>query len=235
MFQKSLRARFTQPSLGINDGVDFLLEIMHSPYSTQVETYLYWQDHRYVSVANLLTCNDQISPDFETYKGKITPDKECIAYLLELCNDIKKSPRRLARLLVQIAKFEFKISFQDYATDCVVTCHDIMTIVREHYLGDRRQFISHLYELAEVLIRHRDMLVSDWDHLCTNYPSRMAQFGSKEDFSKKCTQVINGLTEHHLISFGVHVRRSLVCARPVIVQDAAIGWLGIYDGERFRP
>jgi hypothetical protein len=187
-------------------------------------------------VANLLTCNDQISPDLETYKGKIAPDKECITYLLELCNDIKKSPRRLARLLVQTAKFEFKISSKWYAADCVVVYYDIMTIVREHYLGeDRRQFIRESYELAEVLRRHRDILVSDWDVLYSRNSSKMDQLNSKEDFSMKCTQVINGLTEHHPISFGVHARQSLVCARPVIVQDAAIGWLGMYDGERFRP
>jgi hypothetical protein len=235
MFQKSLLARFTLPSLGIDYGVDFLLEVMHSPYSSEVETYPLWKDHRYVSVANLLTCNDQIAPDLETYKGKVAPDKECIAYLLELCNDIKKSPTRLARLLIQIAKFEFKISSRYYATDCVVACHDIMTIVQEHYLGDKMQFISHLYELAEVLRRHRDILVSDWDDLCTKNPSTMGQFGSKEDFRIKCTQVINGLTEHHPTTFGVQARRSLVCTRPVIVQDSAIGWLGMREGEMFRP
>jgi hypothetical protein len=66
----------------------------------EVEFYLIWGHRRYVGVSNLLICNNQISPDLETYKGNIAPDKECITYLLELCNDIKKSPRRLARLLV---------------------------------------------------------------------------------------------------------------------------------------
>jgi hypothetical protein len=187
-------------------------------------------------VANLLTCNDRTSPDLETYKGRITPNNDCITYLLELCDVIKKSPTRLARLLAQIAKFEFKLSSEYYASDCVVACRDMMTVVREHYLGeDRRQFILQLYELAEVLSRYRDMLASDWNHLCNYYPSRMAQFGSKEYFSIQCTQVINGLTEHHPTSFGVRARQSLVCARPVIVRDAAIGWLGMHDGEKFRP
>jgi hypothetical protein len=208
---------------------------MHSPYSTELASHPDWGHHRYVSVANLLTCNDQTSPELETYKGDINPDKESITYLLELCKDIKKSPRRLARLLVHIARFEVRLSSMYYAADCVVTCHDIMTIVQEHYLGDRRQFISQLYELAGVLRRHRDILISDWDELGRKFSSRMAQFGSKEDFGMKCTQVINGLTEHHPTSFGVHSRRSLACARPVIVTDAAIGWLGMYDGERFRP
>jgi hypothetical protein len=201
----------------------------------EIEGYPDWKEHRYVSVANLLTRNDQALPDLETYKGTITPNKECITYLLELCNDIKKSPRRLARLLVQIAKFEQKLTSKYYATDCIVNCRDIVTVVREHYLKeDRRQFIPHLYELAQVLKRHRDLLVSDWDFLCSNYQDAMAQFGSKEEFSMECTQVINSLTEYRPISVGICASRSLACARPVFVQDVATGWLGMHDGERFR-
>jgi hypothetical protein len=227
---------FTQRSLGIDDGADILLQMIHSPYSMEVENYPPRENRRYVSVANLLTCNDHTSPDLETYKGRITPNRECITYLLELCNDIKKSPTRLAQLLVQIAKFEQKLSSTLFASDCIVTCRDIMTVVREHYLGEnKKHFIPQLYELARVFKGLRDFFVLYWDFFRNINGHGIALFGRKEDFSLQCTQVINGLTEHHITSFGVHARRSVACVRPAIVHDAAIDWLGMHDGEKFRP
>ncbi|CAG8725294.1 15247_t:CDS:1, partial [Acaulospora colombiana] len=58
---------------------------------------------------------------------------------------------------------------------------------------------------------------------------------SKEDFSIRCTEVIQSLTNQKPVAFGSQTRRTLACARPLIVQDAATDWLGMHDGERFQP
>ncbi|PVF91467.1 hypothetical protein CPB86DRAFT_830575 [Serendipita vermifera] len=200
-----LQAKLTQPSLGIDDGADFLLEIMHSPFNSNLPSP-YWRLYRYISIANLLACQDQASINLAPWKRDFHPNKDCIIHIFELCNNIKKSPRRLARLLARIATFE----------------------LREHYLGANiKPFDPQLYELAGILRRHRDALLWDWDMLLRKNQIRMGQLGSKEEFGMKCTQVIYGITGPKLVTFGLRTSRTIACARPYMMHDAAPGWLGI--------
>ncbi|PVG01116.1 hypothetical protein CPB86DRAFT_805524 [Serendipita vermifera] len=230
-----LLEKVSQPDLGIDDGADFLLEITHTSfYRSVAESSI--ESLRVFSVAHLLTYQDQAFLDLETYKQDITPNKDCVKHLWELCNDIKKSPHRLARLLVRIAICELERSSALCSLNCIETYHDIITVVKRYYLTESgNSFDAQLYELANILSRHRDVVISEWDRLLRENPSRMDRLGSKEDFSVQCTEVIHGLTNHKSVAFGLCTSRTLACARPLVAHDAATGWLGMYYGERFKP
>ncbi|PVF91468.1 hypothetical protein CPB86DRAFT_830576 [Serendipita vermifera] len=178
---------------------------------------------------------DQTFIDLATYKNVISPNKDCLKYLFELCNDIKKSPKRLSHLLTRIARFELQ-SLYEADIGSALNCRDIIAVVQEYYLGeDGSTFNAQLYELADILRRHLDELVLQWDILQERYQIMMDRLGSKEDFTTKCTQVIHGLTSHKFVTFGLHTSRTLACARPLLLPDVTTGWLGMYDGKMFRP
>jgi hypothetical protein len=159
--------------------------------------------------------------------------RDCISYLSELCDNIKQSPGRLIDLLIQLLKAHNLHGLSD--ANLALGLHHLMAIVNERCIGDSaKSHIASSHELARSLTRSRDMVLREWEYLSGNESDIMARLGRKDEFSARCTKAIHGLLTPTLITFGAHSGRSIACARPLLVSDAARGWSGMYDGERTK-
>jgi hypothetical protein len=177
------------------------------------------------------------SKDVEVYIKAMNLKPGCIVYLKELSEAIKHSPERLIRLLIYILAADFKYlqcpipSFQ-----CALNIYQAVYIAKDYFLDiDMGSYIAYVHNLAWLFAQSRDLALEHWKLLLDRNENAMEQLGDKEDFSVTCTQVIHDLLMPHISTFGIHASRSLCCARPIIEDDAARGWLGMYEGERYRP
>jgi hypothetical protein len=168
-------------------------------------------------------------------KEKFQPDS--ILYLKEFSEEVKANPRRLIRLLISIVAADLEhLRYDRRKSQCALDIYQVLGIAKEYCLGvDMGSYISYVHNLAWLFTQSRDLVLEEWELLFPRDENTMGQLGDKEDFSAACTQVIHSLLTPRLFAFGIHASRSLCCARPIIEKDAARGWLGMYEGERYRP
>jgi hypothetical protein len=173
---------------------------------------------------------------FYVKAGNLKPD--CIVYLKELSDEIKRNPGRLIRLLICIvaADLDYLRGWEPNVQGAL-DIYQVLGLAEVHCLNvDMRSYISYVHNLAWLFAQSRDVVLDEWESLLVkDEESKMEQLGGKEGFSVTCTQVIHGLLKPRLSTFGICASRSLCCARPIIEDDAARGWLGMYEGERYRP
>jgi hypothetical protein len=232
-FQKRLRTEFTQPSLGVGDGGDFFLAVMHSPLS--MDRYRVYT--RYGRVPALLKHEGPEPFKLDFYEKGKSPKQECISYLLELCANVKASPGRLTRLLVQLTKANLEAILEWPEPRLVLEIRYISEVAGKYCVGRSSQsYITHSRELAELLTLSRDVVGFMWDTLLLDPTDRLMEaLGDKEEFKRQCTRVIQDIVAPTRTTFGLRASRSLACTRATPTSDAATGWLGMHDGENFRP
>jgi hypothetical protein len=235
--QKCLESEFAQPSLGIDYGGDFLLQIIHSPFGVAIQSEDTWGTNSSYGIIPALLA----SKDVEAYVKKGNYEPDCILYLKQLCDKVKRSPGRHMRLLIYIMvadlnhlKYSLRYAFPIHR--CALDIYQVLGIAKEYCLDvDMRSYISYVHNLAWLFSQSRDLVLEQWETLPEYDESEMEQLGGKEDFSATCTQVIHSLLTPRLSTFGIQASRSLSCARPIIENDAAKGWLGMYEAERYKP
>jgi hypothetical protein len=173
--------------------------------------------------------------DFEVqlyYQGQTNMSKpECISYLLDLCNDVKQSSMRLIRLLAHLTSANVETMRSWANPHLALDVHHILVVTRRYCLGNSAALhIVDRYELARLLTHSRDLVMQKWD-VFLSYDSQglMSAVEGKEEFCRRCTEVIHDLMVPQLTTFGVGASRSIVCARPLCGSDAASNYLGMYD------
>jgi hypothetical protein len=230
--QKRLESEFTQTRLGMDYGGDFLLQIIHSPFGVIQSEHAMGTSGSHGIVPAILA-----SKDVEAYVKREAFKPDSALHLKELSDEVKRSPGRLARLLIHIVAADFKYFRERNVTfQCALDIYQVIGIVKEYCLDvDMRSYISYVHNLARLLAQSRDLVLEGWEVLLLRDENTIEQLGDKGDFSVTCTQVIHSLLTPRLSTFGIHASRSLCCARPIIEDDAARGWLGMYEGERYRP
>ncbi|PVF90845.1 hypothetical protein CPB86DRAFT_803262, partial [Serendipita vermifera] len=232
---KHLASAFTQPDMGIDHGGDFLLQTIYPLLDIIILLVASpgYRDHGY---------NPPVPVHHRLVPFQVQGDKndkeingECTEYLLELVDSVKRSPSRLIRLLIQLAKPSNLFLFRNWVPLAVDLYH-ILNIIKIHcFNNDTSLHIVDVHELADLLTRKRDAAIEQWNLGTQIWRKSVAPWESKSDFSAECTEVIHRLVSPKLTTFGLGASRSIACARPLMVPDAAVGWLGVYDGEIFRP
>ncbi|PVF96634.1 hypothetical protein CPB86DRAFT_786718 [Serendipita vermifera] len=239
---KQLQIEFSQPSLGVDFGGDYLLQIFHSPFSIRNRRGLRnieWEI-KYGRIPGFLVNNNDGSSEFIKRHSTKFPrpysdmrtSTDCISYLLELCRDIKRNPGRLTRLLIHMVSSDLEYINKFDNPICIMDFYDILKVVAECGLG--KNGTSHStdsYELAELVKKCRDKVTDCWE-ACRkhgNLGSLMEQMSGKEDFRVKCNEAIHDLISRPLTIFGLQTCRSLTCAQPTVAIDAAAGILRMYD------
>jgi hypothetical protein len=213
-------------------GGDFLLQIIHSPFGVVESEHASGTNGSHGIIPAILA-----SKDVEAYvkKEKFQPDS--ILYLKELSDEVKGNPGRLIRLLICIVAADLEyLRYDRRESQCALNIYQVLGIAKEYCLGvDMGSYISYVHNFAWLFAQSRDLFLKRWEILLHHDENTMGQLGDKEDFSVSCTQVIHILLTPRLSAFGTHASRSLCCARPIIEKDAARGWLGMHEGERYRP
>ncbi|PVG01063.1 hypothetical protein CPB86DRAFT_137795 [Serendipita vermifera] len=227
-----LRAEFTNSNLGVEDGGDYLLEIIHSPYS--LGHYAENRSWRMAFCGFIPALLSRL--DWESYLETYFK-LECVSRLLEFAEDVKRHPRRLISLLIKLARASYQPNFPGPYT--ALNLYYMVTVIEGYCTSENtRPHITGSHELAHALIELRDAVVAQWSRVLDENetcPGDRTRLGDKDAFSARCTRAIHGLLTPSPTAFGIQASRSLSCARPLIVANAAIGWLGIHDGERPRP
>ncbi|PVF91612.1 hypothetical protein CPB86DRAFT_820349 [Serendipita vermifera] len=229
---KRLQTEFTQPSLGIDFGGDYLLHIFHSPFSIGDD------DHEtfYGRIPDFLVHdNDQPSEFISRFPYKflrrhsdMRTSADCISHLLELCRDIKRSPGRLTRLLIHMVSSNLEYIKKWNNPICVVDFYDILKIMRECGLGKKgTAYITDSYELAGLVRQCRDEVTGHWDTFRNHkiFGSLMDQTSGKDDFRVRCNEAIHDLRSQPLTTFGLQTCRLLTCTRSTVAADAVVGIL----------
>lgn len=226
---KRLQVEFTQPTLGIDDGGDFFLQVMHTPLSMD----RFRLHTRYGRVPALLAHDGLQSFELEFYEEGKSPKPECIAYLLELCANVKRSPERITHLLIQLTKvyLEAMSEWSEWPEPrLALEIQDLMDVASKYCIqGDTRPSIAKSHELAQLLTNSRDAVAPMWERLLAHPDGKlMERLGSKDNFSARCTRAIRDLTTPKLTTFGIRANYSIACAQPVLASDVGVGWLGMH-------
>ncbi|PVF96692.1 hypothetical protein CPB86DRAFT_736413, partial [Serendipita vermifera] len=201
---KYLATTFTQPDLGIDHGEDFLLQILHFSLNSRARLISLpgYNGHGYI--LPLLVYGRTVPFEAEDGKNAKNLKREYIGYLLELCEDIKRSPSRLLRLLVQLAKRSNpSVSFSLEAR-FVLDVHYMIKVIRSHCLGrDKLPYVVDMHELAHLLTGIRDEIIEGWERLLSVDGNLMAVVGAKNGFKTRCTNVIRRLLSPRPTAFGL--------------------------------
>jgi hypothetical protein len=209
----------------VSHGGDFLLEIIHSPFSTVIPGNAGWFNSDYGRVPNLLLHASEDASEFERCYPNQGIKRDGISYLLQLTRDVKQNPVRLTHLLVQMAKTDLK--FNDPI--CAVDLGDIVEVAKKYCLGyGSTSHVRYSHDLAAIISRWRDRLAEGWKTSpeVPEYATR--EMIEPEEMRKRCIQVIHGLVAPRVTRFGLQASRLIACARPVVPADAATGWLRMY-------
>jgi hypothetical protein len=204
---------------------------MHSPFSTGVQRTRTWVYVRYGRVPALLAHEGPGDFDLQSQGETKVSKPECISYLLELCNNVKQSAMRLILLLIYLTSADLEAMRTWPNLQLVLDIHHILVVTRSYCLGSRgASTIVYRYELARLLTHSRNLVMRQWDKLLIkDNQGLMSALEAKDEFGRRCTEVIRDLMAPKLTSFGVQTSRLITCARPLCGLDAAIGYLGMHD------
>jgi hypothetical protein len=221
---------FTQPSLGIDHGGDFLLELFHSSFSTSIDrkpTLVTGQlNSNYGRMPHMLLHDIEDASEFKGYDPNRGVNRDSISYLLQLARDIKQDPVRLTRLLIQMAKADLEYALEFSNPLCIVDLGNLVEVVKKYCVGnDGISHIKYSPDLALILTKWRDNLEENWGRFSEVPEYAIREMIEPEELTKRCTQVIHGLMNPKVMRFGLWAARSIACARPVVAADAAAGWL----------
>ncbi|PVF98202.1 hypothetical protein CPB86DRAFT_814924 [Serendipita vermifera] len=97
-----LRVEFTNPTLGVDQGGEFLLEIIHSPFSMNKSQHVTTHHIMYGLVPALLA-----SSDIEAYNWDPHLNPVCLPRLQEFAEDVKLHPGRLILLLTKLVRADY--------------------------------------------------------------------------------------------------------------------------------
>lgn len=235
---KQLQTEFNQPSLGVDFGGDFLLQVFHSPFSLG-DGRLRYETH-YGRIPDFLAHNSNQASEFiRRYSDKLgrpysdmMASTDCISYLLGLCRDIKRNPGRLTHLLIHMVTSDLEYIKEFDNPICVMDFYEIIKVVKECGLGkDGTSHVTGSYELAGLLRKSRDEVTDRWG-TCRRHSvfgGLMERVSGEGEFRVKCNEAIHQLTSQPLTTFGFQMRRLLTCARSTVAMDAAMGMLRMYD------
>jgi hypothetical protein len=213
----------------VDHGGDFLLEIFHSPFCIGSGGW-YSSDHG--RVPHMLLYESDGASEFKGYAIDKGVNRDSISYLLELTRDIKHNPVRLTRLLTRMAKADLEYLLEWDNPLCIIDLQNIVEVVKRYCLGnDGTSHIRGSLDLALVLTKWRDRIGVAWSRF-----SELPEYAIREriepaELKKRCTQVIHGLMAPRVTRFGIQASRSIACARPVVADDAAMGWLRMHDDQ----
>ncbi|PVF96697.1 hypothetical protein CPB86DRAFT_736422 [Serendipita vermifera] len=192
---RRLQNGFSQFGLGTDHGEDFLLRFIHSPFSTRVQHSSNRLIARYGRVPALLAHEGPGIFQLQSQEEGKTPKPECISYLLELCENVKRSPVRLTRLLTYLTQIDLEAIQTWVNPHLILDIHHILEVTTRHCsesgatpeTTDRR-------ELAHLLEATRDRIIDQWVNLTAkDSQGLMTPLGDKGTFKERCTDVIHGL------------------------------------------
>jgi hypothetical protein len=196
-----------------------------------------WLYTKYDRVFGLLT-HEGPEP-FKPMGGEGAPKPKCMSYLLEICENIKKNPTRLIRLLIRLVKANLDfLDRRECDSELVMDLRDIANLTKRHCLGDiGSPPIIYMHELANLLIGYRDEAMRQWKYMEGDKKNSMSQLGDKEVLKAECNEVICLLRAPRRTTFGSRASQSLSCTVPLVQADIRTGWIGmgVYDGERPKP
>lgn len=203
--------------------------MFHSPFSIGEGPYEY--EINYGRISEFLVHDKDEPPESTKIYPYMRTSTDCVAHLLELCQDIKCNPGRLTRLLIYIAKSNLVHIIGRPNPICIVDCYNILKVIRKCSLGKNgTSYITDSYELAGLLRDCRDEVTGRWSAFTQHTISEvMDQLSGKDDFRGKCNEAIGQLTSQSLTPFSLQTHRLVTCARPTVTADAAAGILRIHD------
>ncbi|CAG8618797.1 11898_t:CDS:2 [Acaulospora colombiana] len=168
--------------------------------------------------------------DWEVYLITKRFKPECISRLLEFADDVKRHPSRLICLLIKIIWPKNTYDERHFGTQHAMNLYYMVILVEDHCTGDEiRSHIASSHQLASALERERDAVAKWTQSVDLDFLGDISLLGDKDTFIARCTRVIHGLLTPSLKTFGIQASRTLACARPLLVPDAATNWLGMYD------
>jgi hypothetical protein len=219
----------------VDHGGDFLLEIFHSPFCTQLEVDKETGSGsgrihpHYARVPAMLLYDSEDASDFTGHPNRGV-NRDYISYLLQLTRDVKQNPVRLTHLLIQLAKadLEYLSEFED--PQCILDLGNVVEVVRKYCLGNGgTSYIKGSHDLALLLTKWRDSLGESWEEFWEEPEYAMREGIGPDELTMRCTQVIHGLVAPRVTRFGLRASRSIACARPVVAADAGTGWMRMDD------
>jgi hypothetical protein len=188
-----------------------------------------WTDSRYGRVPDMFLCESNNVSEFKGYAPDRGVNRDSISYLLQLTQDVKQNPVRLARLLTQMAKADLEYALVFKNPLCIIDLRNIIEVVKKYCLGnDGTARIRYSHELALILLRWRDSIAGSWGRYSRAPEYTIKERIEPEELAKRCTEVIHGLVAPRVTRFGLQASRSIACIRPVVATDPATGWLRMH-------
>ncbi|CAG8682152.1 14719_t:CDS:2, partial [Acaulospora colombiana] len=176
-----LRLEFTNPALGVDEGGDFLLEIIHSPFNIQRYSSSIGYERGYGFIPALLSGDD--------WRFCITGSifkPECISRLLEFADDVKLHPGRFVVLLAKLAWADYRCFPTRFGPQYALNLYYMITLIEGYCTSDyTKSHIASSHDLARALQKLRDivpLLASDVPRSSRDSEHHILQLlGSKPD------------------------------------------------------